>query len=437
MADEERGKPANPATPAGGGGGGTNRPGEHDPTDAVRIIESDEESPLRFGTEDTGPLPHWTEPPTGEVPKILPEDAEDDDLEAWSGLSSQGPVWRDDRTSGGLFDDDLDFAPLADGTRMGALNENAPADHPYSFDDETETEAAKVTPIRTRSGGRRPGGTDTGNGTGRPAGRNMPVALGIGVAIGVVALILFKLGAKYTMVLVVAALVLAGVELYEKLRERGYQPATLPGLVAIGSMPLAAYWRGEVGIPVVLFMAFFAIVVWFMLSGGLESGPLPNTAVSMLGIVFVGFLGAYAALILRSPDGVSTLLITALGVVAYDVFGLLVGRSSGRTPLAPWISPNKTVEGLVGGVLGTILVVILAQFLDISPFSKNFADALQLGAVIAVAAPLGDLTCSMFKRNLDIKDFGTLLPGHGGVLDRFCDFLLVLPAVYYLGLVIL
>jgi phosphatidate cytidylyltransferase len=304
-------------------------------------------------------------------------------------------------------------------------------------------ETPRVTPIRTRgtrttttAGRGRPtdeAGFTTTKGTG---GRNMPIAIGAGLAIAAVAVLLFVLGAKYVMVLVVAVVVLAGIELYEKLRERGYQPATLAGLAAIAGLPLAAYWRGDGALPLVLFLAMAATLVWFILSGGLESGPLPNTAVTMLGVVYVGLLGSYAALLLRLPDGVSLLLVTAIGVVAYDVGGLFVGSAAGRTQLVPWISPNKTVEGLIGGVVAVLLAVLLATMVGFADQYSDLLDALKLAAVIMVTAPLGDLSASMLKRNLDVKDFGTLLPGHGGVLDRFCSFLLVLPAVYYTTLVL-
>jgi phosphatidate cytidylyltransferase len=427
-----------------------------DPTDIVTII-SDDDEPLRFGTDDTGPLPHWTEPPTGEVPRILLDDPSSDDLAAWSSLQGQAPVWRDDRTATYTEEDELDFSMFADDAPLGALDERPAPANPF-FDDEVEPsrasipssgpatgETARVTPIRTRGaspGTRRAttvGGPDeipgftTTRGTG---GRDMPFAIGVGVALAVGAGVLFALGAKYAMVLVVAVVVLAAMELFEKLRERGYQPATLAGLVAVAGLPLAGYWRGEPGLPVVLFFTLLAVLVWFVLSGSLESGPLPNTAVTMLTVVYVGLLGSYAALVLRLPDGVSLLLLTAIGVVAYDVFGLFVGSGAGRTPLVPWISPNKTVEGLVGGCLGVVLAVVVAKFFGLSAYSDALSDTLQLAAVIAVTAPLSDLSASMIKRNLDVKDFGTLLPGHGGVLDRFCSFLLVLPSVYYLTLVV-
>jgi phosphatidate cytidylyltransferase len=261
----------------------------------------------------------------------------------------------------------------------------------------------------------------------------MPIAIGLGVVLAAVAIGLFLLGAAATMVLVVTVLFLAAMELYEKLREKGYQPATLVGLVAVVGLPLAAYWRGEEAIPLVVFLGALVIALWFLLSGSADSSPLPNVAVTTLGIVLIGVNGAFAAVQLRAPDGVSMLLLTAIGVVAYDVGGLFVGSAAGRTQLVPWVSPNKTVEGLAGGILATVLALLLAKLLEIQEvFSESLGRMLLLAVVIAVTAPVGDLTLSMLKRNLGVKDWGTLLPGHGGVLDRFCSFLFALPAVWYL-----
>ena len=124
-----------------------------------------------------------------------------------------------------------------------------------------------------------------------------------------------------------------------------------------------------------------------------------------------------------------------LGVVANDIGALLIGSSIGKTPLRGWISPAKTVEGLIGGTVMTLLVLFVVGLTGRSD-TWTTGDLLILGVVIAVFAPLGDLTESMFKRNLDVKDFGTVISGHGGVLDRFDAFLFVLPVAYYVTLVL-
>jgi len=163
---------------------------------------------------------------------------------------------------------------------------------------------------------------------------------------------------------------------------------------------------------------------------------VPSAAVTILGVVYVGVLGSFAAMILSLPNGVGTLTVAVIGTVLYDVGGLLIGSSAGRSRLLEWISPNKTREGLAGGCLAAVAGVLVAHFAGVRPWDASFTDAVALGAVVAIAAPLGDLAESMLKRSLGIKDMGTLLPEHGGALDRFDALLFVLPGVYYLSLVL-
>ena len=102
-----------------------------------------------------------------------------------------------------------------------------------------------------------------------------------------------------------------------------------------------------------------------------------------------------------------------------------------------WISPAKTIEGLLGGAAATLVAFLVFHLVGKSDTWTSLSDLLILGVLIAVLAPLGDLTESMFKRNLDIKDFGTIMTGHGGVLDRFDGFLFVLPPAYYVSQLLL
>ena len=160
-----------------------------------------------------------------------------------------------------------------------------------------------------------------------------------------------------------------------------------------------------------------------------------------MGVVWIGLLGSFAALILRwstafgadNNIGTDTLFLIVLGVVANDIGALALGSSIGKTPLRQWISPGKTFEGLIGGTLLTFLVLFIVGLTDRSD-TWSTGHLMILALVIAVFAPLGDLTESMFKRNLDVKDFGAVVTGHGGVLDRFDAFLFVLPVAYYVTL---
>jgi phosphatidate cytidylyltransferase len=409
-------------------------------------IAGDDGPALRFGPDDTGPLPHWTEPPTGEVPQILGEPDPSNDLDVWSSFASQAPVWREE----GNESDAVDFTPLAqDGVReqgeepLENMFDEAPATVRTG---DASGEQPRVTSIRTTGGATaaaRPRPMPRPEPSTRVAGpgRDLPSAVAVGLGLGAVYIGLANLGAKALVGLVVAVVVLCAIEFFDKVREKGYQPATLIGLVAVAALPIAAYWRVERGLTLVLFLGVVLTCVSMLVAGGPEAGPLPNMAITIFGIVYIGVLGSFAALILRLEDvggqsfgGIGILTTVLIGVVANDIGALFLGRSTGRTPVAEWISPNKTWEGVVGGAIVTAIALALVKVFDLSPYDASWSKMFLLMAVVIILAPIGDFTESLIKRNLDIKDFGTLLPGHGGMLDRFDALLFVLPAAYYLSL---
>jgi phosphatidate cytidylyltransferase len=271
----------------------------------------------------------------------------------------------------------------------------------------------------------------------------MPAAIIAGVALAVLFILATLWRPVGVLILIVVVLAIAAFEYFGKVTEKGYRPAVAPGLAACVAAPLAAYWVGDSSLPLVVAFAFIAGSVGFVGAAGVESGPLPNMAITTLGVVWIGLLGSYAALIVRLSNelggnniGTDTLFLVVLGVVANDIGALLVGSAVGKTPLRAWVSPAKTVEGVIGGTLMTIIVLFVVALSDRSDTWDSVGDLLLLAIVIAVMAPLGDLAESMFKRNLDVKDFGSIIAGHGGVLDRFDAFLFVLPAAYYLTLVL-
>jgi len=155
-------------------------------------------------------------------------------------------------------------------------------------------------------------------------------------------------------------------------------------------------------------------------------------------------LGSFAALML-AIDTYGTGLLTAaiLLTVSYDVGGLAIGRVMGRTPLSP-ASPNKTREGLVGGMIVTVVAAVVMGVLAMpAPIAgsaiegSGLGTALLLGIVVAIVAPIGDLAESQLKRDIGIKDMGSILPGHGGLFDRFDGLLFALPTTYYVANVLL
>ncbi|HEX2040199.1 MAG TPA: phosphatidate cytidylyltransferase [Acidimicrobiales bacterium] len=390
-------------------------------------------------------LPHWTEPPTGEVPSVLAGDDADvgEDLGAWSGLS-RSPRWRDQGTD---WEED-DFAELAalgdDDTRVGALDVNR-TEHSdlFSFDEpEPEPEAEPVyappepppAPPRpkapTRIHSRTAPPADYGAARPHVGSRDMGAAVGVGVGIAAVALAAFAMGNVPTLVLAVVVVTMAAMELFAVFRRAGYQPATLLGLSATIALMLAAYDKGTAAFPLVIALTVVFTFLWY-LAEVVRARPTINIAVTLLGFFWVGVLGAFASLLLTFPDrhGIAFLLGAVLCTVAYDVGGLFFGSQMGTRPLMPEISPNKTWEGLIGGFfLSCIAGGLIIGFVD--PWTPG--KGLLLGLTVGVVAPLGDLCQSMVKRDIGIKDMGSILPGHGGVLDRFDALLFVLPAVYYL-----
>ena len=374
-------------------------------------------------------MPHWTEPPSGEVPQIFEGEEAADDLDAWSGLS--GPRWRDEGTD---WDDSgfEDVSALGDEeTRVGALDDSR-TEHSdlFSFDEPEPTTperpASVTTSIRTRQAA-------PAENSPAPPGRDMPRAVAIGVGLAVVALVLFKAGPKPALVLVTAVVTLAAAEAYDVLRRAGYRPATLLGLIATVSLMFATYSDGVAAIPLVLVLTTIFTFLWYLF-GVVRARPTVNVAVTLFVFLWVGLLGSFAALLLALPDreGIAFLLGAIVATAAHDIGALFFGSQMGSRPLAPDISPNKTVEGLVGGMASAVFatVLLIGVFPGIHPWSAG--NALALGVMVAIVAPLGDLCESMFKRDLGVKDMGSLLPGHGGVLDRFDALLFVLPSTYYL-----
>ncbi len=407
--------------------------------------------------DETFELLHYSDPPTGQVPKVVIGDGESGD--SW--LAGQ-PRWRDENDASGL---DGDFSDIADpdGERLGALSDSDSAD---LFDGELDLSggpslvgaAASIgatsdpedgPPRSLRRQPRRmtslkvdPEAEATAH-AGASGGRNLPLAIGVGVALLAIGLLCFKIGTIATAALIAVVLSLAAAEYFTTVRRAGYNPATLLGVVAVMALAVAPVAEPTIAYPVVLAMVVMSSLLWFFwVSPG--DGVVMNLGVTLLGIAWIGGLGSLGALLLgqgrliestlkggdASNPGIGVIIAAMLVTIAYDVGGYFIGQAVGRTPLSA-ASPNKTTEGLYGGISVAIVVPLAILFLfGISPVGDNFFKALVFCVFCAVAAPLGDLCQSAIKRDLGVKDMGTLLPGHGGVLDRFDAFLFVLPTAW-------
>ena len=390
------------------------------------------------------PLPHWTEPATGEVPMIADEPG---DEEVWAAAGNQ-PRFRSD--AGDWDDGDFSLGAESvddDTTAIGALVDVPDVDEDEEFAAQVAARRAPARKTRTRpprqsrSRGAAAAAAappspypsiDDQGATPRvtPTRDDLPARVITGAILAAVALLAFVVGRAGTAVLITVIVAAAAFELFEGFRRAGFQPATLLGL--LGSLALVgiAYNHGERAFPLVTAVVVGFTLFWY-LAKVVHARPMVNAAVTIFGFAYVGILGGFAGLLLVFPDGVGMIIGLVLCAVSYDVAGYFVGSRMGHRPLMPDVSPNKTVEGLVGGMAASVLMGAIIGVITIQPWD-SLGHGLLLGIVVAIFAPLGDLVESMLKRDLGLKDFGTLLPGHGGVLDRFDAMLFCLPAVYYL-----
>jgi phosphatidate cytidylyltransferase len=509
----------------------------------------EEEPPVT--TFATPPLPHWTEPPTGEIPSILAREEDSVDSDPFASLP--GPTWREDGSDWEAQGEDFEPSMLAgDQTGQGSLDTGPSDRQPWVFDlpgskpsaggifgneepgwedgesdwedlalavpapgwvgdDETEgpitavipkvgadddefgdglgvasmaigeepegafgSEPAERAPIigddglievpddfvddrrprfrSQRSENRRAAAAERKLAPPRrpappasdrvrpPAGphtdeappRNVAAAIVSGLVLGALALITFKLGPAPAVALVTVVVTLAAAEAYAAFRQGGYHPVTLLGLVATVSLMVATYNKGDAALPLVLVLLIAFCFVWH-LAGVEQTDAVRSTGTTLFVFAWVAIFGSYGALLLSPalfPDrrGIAFLLGGIIAAVAYDVGALTFGAWLGRHPMTS-VSPNKTWEGFVGGLLTSVVISVGVVHL-IHPWTVG--KAATLGLVVSIVSTLGDLFESTVKRHLGRKDMGRLLPGHGGLLDRVDGLLFVLPATYYL-----
>jgi phosphatidate cytidylyltransferase len=196
---------------------------------------------------------------------------------------------------------------------------------------------------------------------------------------------------------------------------------TFSALMAFGS----AGWIA----PFVVFL-LLCLSVLFMLTSQDLSSTILNLGVTLFGIVYIGFLLSHVSLIRNITGGKAWALFLIATVWAGDISAYLGGSRFGRHKLYPKISPKKTVEGLIGAVIGSILVALAFSQLFIPQLEKGLCILIAIG--LGILGQVGDFTESMLKRSAQVKDSGSLIPGHGGMLDRLDSFLFSAPFLYYL-----
>jgi len=297
---------------------------------------------------------------------------------------------------------------------------------------------AEPAPVHRTTRARRKSGNPTPK-----AGRNLPAAIGVGLFLLVVVLgglLFLPLG----FVLVTTAFAVLGV--WEIFRAMDANGGTLlpiiPVMTGTVAMPLAAYFGGLESLLFAFLLSCGAVLLWRSLESA--AGAPRSIFAGVFTLAWVPFLISFAIVPLHSTAGATTagpwpggqipagawqIAVMLLLVVSNDTFGYLVGALFGRHPMAPKISPKKSWEGFAGSVAGAMVIGVLASiFLLDRPW--------WVGVVLAVgmvaAATAGDLAESMVKRELGVKDMSSILPGHGGVMDRLDSIVFAAPAAFIL-----
>jgi phosphatidate cytidylyltransferase len=232
-----------------------------------------------------------------------------------------------------------------------------------------------------------------------------------------------------------AAMVAIGVVALREFAQMAarYRPLVVPAYVSVAALVAAAEFGTAFNVLYVL-AAAFALIFAFAARGQRGEGATAAMGVTLLGVVWIGIPLAHAVLLRELPDHGAALLIDVLvGTFVADTAAYATGRMFGSHKIAPNLSPNKTVEGLVGGFLiGTMGFWFAGLYQD----WLSGVDALMIGAAVAAAAPIGDLFESMLKRDLGTKDTGTLFGPHGGLLDRLDAVFFTVVIGYYLAVAV-
>lgn len=267
----------------------------------------------------------------------------------------------------------------------------------------------------------------------------------IGIPVAIV-IIFYPGGLPLTVAAAVVAF-LGGFEFYSGVRRSGARPITWTGLAATVLFVVAARVSdSRNALPIFASLFTLLLILSFLVELlRFNRAPLTNIGTTVTGAVYVGWLISHVVMLrgigghtitlwsYSEKPGAWLVMFAFLCTWACDTGAFIIGRLYGKTKLAPKLSPNKTLEGSIAGLVCSVLAAALfGLVIDLPP-----QHALALGAIIGLMTQLGDLSESAVKRELRIKDFGNLLPGHGGILDRFDSLLFTGPATYYYAVFLL
>lgn len=270
--------------------------------------------------------------------------------------------------------------------------------------------------------------------------RDVPAAFMTGIVLAGVSLAALAIGRGLFALMATLVVVVAQGELHGVMVKHHRQPATAVGLITGVLMMAAAYYRGEAAVLAMFTLGVVATLLWFMaVPAAHRKDTVVNLGLSVLNIAWIPLLACYLIFMLDQKvngDNVGvSLVIAVIGLTfVFDTAAFLGGSVMGgqffERPLSPTVSPKKSIEGVIIATLVTAVVSVALVTNFVKPFEDMRIQTLILGLVVAGAATFGDLAESLIKRDLGIKDMGSILPGHGGVLDRIDSLLFVAPAAF-------
>ncbi len=256
----------------------------------------------------------------------------------------------------------------------------------------------------------------------------------ISATVGIIYIILMLyIGGWFFRISVLLMALIAMYEFYRALSNRGYNPVKLMGYVALlGLYTLMITGNSKYVIPTIALTTIIAISLPIIF----KSINIIDITITLFAIIYPGAMMLYLVPLgfsMQEDYGYFFLLLTFIVTWAADTFAYFSGIKFGKKKLCPTISPKKTVEGSLGGLLGSILAGIIMGFIFNNNYNSSipFIHFIMMGLIGGIFSQLGDLTASSIKRYCGVKDFGKLLPGHGGLLDRFDSMLFTVPLIYF------
>ncbi len=262
--------------------------------------------------------------------------------------------------------------------------------------------------------------------TRRPiAGRDLQAAIGVGVLLGAIVLTSLLVWKPLFIVVVAVGITLGVWELIQALRTGRINAPTVPTLAAAVALAPVAYIYGPRGLAVGFALSCVLIVVWR--SAQTAHDAIRDISGGVFITAYVPLMAGLAALLVAEPDGVARIVVFILVTISSDIGGYAVGASLGKHPMAPSLSPKKSWEGFAGSVLSCVLAGVLSVPLLLG---GEWWVGVLLGVAVACFATMGDLAESTLKRDLGIKDMGSMLPGHGGLMDRLDSLVMTIAVTF-------